>query len=160
MGIESAELSGRRADGSFFETGCPVTATTCVPSAQDVKNPVAMAVQLQEKVELERLSGNISATLTLLDNLSTQSTFGVDNTNSVRRSFAPRASALGAAYGGFARQGERSLSNLNFQQLLTYSPNFGASELEVVGGYAATNDNNRGFEAQMQGFITDVFGGN
>src|SRR5258708_16153997 len=145
MGIESAELSGRRADGSFFETGCPVTATTCVPSAQDVKNPVAMALQLQDNAESDRLLGNISATLTVLDNLSAQTTFGVDNTNSVRRSFAPRASALGAAYGGYARQGERSLDNLNFQQLLTYSPNYGASELEVVGGYEYTKNANRGF---------------
>ena len=79
--------------------------------------------------------------------------------NSVRRSFAPRASALGATYGGYARQGERSLENLNFQQLLTYSPHFGArNELEVVGGYEYTHFDNRGFDARSQGFITDQFG--
>lgn len=157
MAIYNPTFPVYRADGSFFETGCPVTATTCVPSAQDVKNPVAMARQLQDNAESNRLLGNVSATLTLLDNLSAQTSFGVDNTNSVRRSYAPRASALGAAYGGFADQGERNLDNLNFQQLLTYSPTYGASELEVVGGYENTKNDSRGFNVSMQGFITDAF---
>lgn len=160
MAIYNPTFPVYRADGSFFETGCPVTATTCVPSSQDVKNPVAMALQLQDNAESNRLLGNVSATLTLLDNLSAQTSFGVDNTNSVRRSFAPRASALGAAYGGYARQGERSLDNLTFEQLLTYAPTYGASELEVVGGYEYTKNDNRGFDVSMQGFITDVFGVN
>jgi TonB-dependent starch-binding outer membrane protein SusC len=160
MAIYNPTFPVYRADGSFFETGCPVTATTCVPSAQDVKNPVAMALQLQDNAESNRLLGNVSATLTLLDNLSAQTSFGVDNTNSVRRSYAPRASALGASYGGFADQGERNLENLNFQQLLTYSPTHGASELEVVGGYENTKNDARGFNVAMQGFLTDVFGVN
>src|SRR5439155_14497135 len=91
-------------------------------------------------------------------NLTAQTTLGVDNTHSERQTYAPRASAIGAAYGGYARQASRDLQNLNFQQLLTYSPRFGANqELEIVGGYEYTKIDNRGFDAQMQGFITDVF---
>jgi TonB-linked SusC/RagA family outer membrane protein len=149
----------RRADGAYFESGCAITAVTCTPSAQDVRNPVAMANQLLDVAPEQRLLGNFNATLALFENLSAQTTLGVDNTDAERRTYAPRASAVGAAYGGYARQAQRTLQNLNFQQLITYSPHFGAShELEVVGGYEFTKDDNRGFDSQMEGFITDVFG--
>jgi iron complex outermembrane receptor protein len=158
MAIYNPTYPVTRQDGSFFETGCPVTATTCLPSAQDVKNPVAMARQLTDLAPETRLLGNFNATVTLLEDLTAQTTLGIDNTDSERRSFAPRASALGAAFGGYARQAQRSLQNLNFQQLFTYTPRMGSNELEVVGGYEYTETDNRGFEAAMQGFITDVFG--
>jgi TonB-linked SusC/RagA family outer membrane protein len=149
----------RRSDGTFFESGCAVTAATCTPTAQDVRNPVAMANQLQDAAPETRLLGNFNATLTLTEGLAAQTTLGLDNSDSERRSFAPRASAVGAAYNGYARQASRSLQNLNFQQLLTYTPSLGTNhEFEIVGGYEYTKTDNRGFDAQSQGFITDVFG--
>src|SRR5205814_7348593 len=57
----------KRADGAFFETGCAVTATTCNPSAQDIRNPVAMAEQLEDVAPETRLLGNFNITATLLD---------------------------------------------------------------------------------------------
>jgi iron complex outermembrane receptor protein len=148
----------KRADGTYFETGCAVTATTCAPTAQDVRNPVAMANQLQDISPETRLLGNFNATVQLAEYLSAQTTLGIDNTDAERRTYAPRSSAVGAAYGGYARQAQRSLQNTNFQQLLTFSPHFGTNDLEVVGGYEYTKDDNRGFDAQMEGFITDAFG--
>ena len=149
----------KRTDGTFFESGCDLTAPSCSPSAQDVRNPVAMAKQIQDVSPETRILGNFNATLSFTDALSTQTTLGLDNSDAERQSFAPRASAVGAAYGGYARQAQRTLQNLNFQQLVTYSPRFGANhELEVVGGYEYTTTDNKGFDAQQQGFITDVFG--
>jgi iron complex outermembrane receptor protein len=140
----------RTANGSFFETGT---------GAQDVRNPVGIVEQLEDVAPEDRLLGNLTGTVSLLSNLTAQTTLGVDNTQAERRTFAPRSSAIGAAYGGYARQANRNLQNLNFQQLLTFSPHFGTSqELEVVGGYEYTKIDNKGFDAQAQGFITDVFG--
>jgi iron complex outermembrane receptor protein len=159
MVIYNPTFPVKRADGNFFESGCPISAASCTPSAQDVRNPVAMVKQIEDVAPETRLLGNFNATVSLLENLSAQTTLGLDNTNSERRQFAPRASAVGAAFGGLARQAERNLQNLNFQQLLTYNPKFSANqEFEIVGGYEFTKNDNRGFEAQMQGFITDVFG--
>jgi TonB-linked SusC/RagA family outer membrane protein len=151
----------RRASGQYFETWCPVAAAECnaAPTAQDLKNPVAMARLWHDEAPENRVLGNFTGTISLRSDLTTQTTLGVDNTESVRRTFAPRSSPVGAQYGGYARQAQRSLQNVNFQQLLTYSPRFGQNqELEVVGGYEYTKFDNRGFVAQMQGFITDVFG--
>jgi iron complex outermembrane receptor protein len=149
----------RRSDGTYFESGCAVTAATCTPTAQDVRNPVAMANQLQDAAPETRLLGNFNATLEVMEGLSTQTTLGLDNSDADRRSYAPRSSAVGAAYNGYARQAQRSLQNFNFQQLVTYTPRLGTNqEFEIVGGYEYTKTDNRGFDAQSQGFISDVFG--
>lgn len=141
----------KTASGSYYETGT---------GAQDVRNPVAMARELSDVAPEDRILGNATGTLSLLSNLTAQTTVGIDNNNSVRRTYLPRSNPVGAAYGGYARQAELSLNNQNFQQLLTYSPHFGGSELEVVGGYEFTHIDNQGFNAQVQGFITDQFGVN
>ena len=150
MVIYNPTFPVRNASGGYYEIG---------NGAQDVRNPVAMAQQIQDNSPEDRLLGNFTGALSILSNLTAQTTLGVDQAGSVRRTFAPIASPVGATYGGYASQAERDLQNLNFQQLLTYSPRFSTNqELEVVGGYEYTKTDNRGFGAQMQGFITDAFG--
>ena len=149
----------QRTDGTFFEGGCGVTAATCNPTAQDVRNPVALANQVQDLAPETRLLGNFNATLELLEGLSAQTTLGLDNSDSDRRTYWPRSSALGAAFSGYALRQQRTLQNLDFQQLLTYTPRLGTNhEFEIVGAYEYTTTDNQGFAAHSQGFITDVFG--
>jgi iron complex outermembrane receptor protein len=159
----------RRASGQYFETWCPandasgrpIEVCNAAPTAVDLKNPVAMATLWEDEAPENRILGNFTGTISLRQDLTSQTTLGVDYTAAVRRTFAPRASPVGAQYGGYARQADRSLQNVNFQQLLTFSPRFGANQdFEIVGGYEYTKVDNRGFDAQMQGFITDVFGVN
>jgi TonB-linked SusC/RagA family outer membrane protein len=158
MAIYNPTFPITRSSGQYFETGCPLAAAECTPSAQDVRNPVAMAEQWDDVAPENRLLGNFTGTLSLLENLTAQTTLGLDYTQSTRRTFVPRASALGAQFSGFARQADRNLQNANFQQLLTFTPTFGVDqELEVIGGYEYTKFDNRGFDAQAQGFITDRF---
>ena len=126
--------------------------------AQSVRNPVALAAQINDEAPENRVLGNITGTLQLLSMLTAQTTLGADYTNSVRQSYVPRTSPLGAEYNGVARQAERSLQNLNFQQLLTATPKIGTrQELEVVGGYEYSQFQNQGFEVTARGFITDAF---
>jgi iron complex outermembrane receptor protein len=133
----------------YFETGT---------GAQSARNPVALVKQIQDLAPENRVLGNMTATLTLLPNLTTQSTIGVDYNDVVRRTYLPRSNAIGAAVGGLARQANRNLQNVNFQQLLTYTPHFGKSqELDVVGGYEFSSYDNTGFEVIAQNFITDAF---
>jgi TonB-dependent starch-binding outer membrane protein SusC len=158
MVIYNPTFPVRRTDGNYFESGCAPSVATCAPSALDVRNPVGVVEQLDDVAPEDRLLGNFTGTVSLRQNLTAQTTLGADNTEASRRTFAPPNSPIGAAYGGYARQASRSLQNLNFQQLVTYSPRFGDHELEVVGGYEYTKTDNQGFDAQMQGFITSAFG--
>ena len=126
--------------------------------AQSVRNPVALAKQIVDKSPENRILGNLTGTVQLLDGLMSTTTVGTDYTSSVRQTYIPRSSPLGASLNGFASQAERSLQNINFQQLLTATPKLGANhELEVLGGYEYSKFQNDGFTAIMQGFITDAF---
>jgi TonB-linked SusC/RagA family outer membrane protein len=133
----------------FYEIG---------PGAQSVRNPVALANQITDQAPENRVLGNVTGTLSLLTGLTATTTLGADFTNSVRETYVPRISPLGASISGLARQAQRSLQNLNFQQLLTATPKIGGrQELEIVGGYEYSSFVNNGFEAITQGFITDAF---
>ena len=125
---------------------------------QSVRNPVALAEQVEDEAGESRVLGNVTATLTLMPGLTTQTTLGADYTDALRRTYFPRANAIGAAFNGLARQAQRNLQTLNLQQLVTYAPDIGERhEVEVVGGYEYTKTSNTGFEVIAQGFITDAF---
>jgi iron complex outermembrane receptor protein len=128
------------------------------PGSQDVRNPVALANQITDQAPENRVLGNLTGTVTLLPWVASTTTLGADYTNSVRQTYVPRVNPLGASLNGIARQAERSLQNLNFQQLLTFTPRIGEQqELDVVGGYEYTRFDNNGFEVISQGFVTDQF---
>ena len=82
-----------------------------------MRNPVALADQIRDQAPENRILGNVTGTVLLIDGLTAQTTIGADYTNSVRQTYIPRSSPLGAEFSGVARQAERSLQNLNFQQL-------------------------------------------
>ena len=136
-------------EAQFFEVGT---------GAQSARNPVALVKQIQDVAPENRILGNVTGTLTLLPGLTAQTTFGVDHNESVRRTYLPRENAIGAAFNGLARQANRNLQNINFQQLLTYNPQFAeGQELDIVGGYEYSTFDNSGFEVIAQNFITDAF---
>lgn len=137
------------ATGKYYEIG---------PGSQSVRNPVALAEQVKDEAPENRVLGNITGAFSLLPSLTSRTTFGIDFTDALRRTYFPLSNAVGAQFSGLARQAQRNLQNLNFQQTLTWNGGVGAdSELEVLGGYEYSTFENTGFEAIMQGFITDAF---
>src|SRR5439155_13554287 len=148
VAIYSPTFPIKTSTGSFFE----------IAGQTDVRNPVAMIHEISDQAPEDRLLGDASATVNLLSDLTAQTTVGVDINNSVRQTYYPRVSPTASGAGGIARQADLNLNNQNFQQLLTYAPHLGSSEVEVVGGYEYTHFDNKGFNAQSQGFITDQFG--
>jgi iron complex outermembrane receptor protein len=137
------------ASGAYYEVGT---------GAQGTRNPVALAEQVSDVAPENRVLGNLTGSLEIIPSLTAQTTLGVDYTDAVRDTYFPIINPIGAQYGGAARQAQRSLQNLNFQQLLTFTPKLGGSqELDIVGGYEYSTFNNHGFEVISQGFVTDVF---
>jgi iron complex outermembrane receptor protein len=133
----------------FYEVGA---------GAQDTRNPVALVKQIQDLAPENRILGNVTATLSILPSLTAQTTIGEDYNDVVRRTYIPRDNAIGASVGGMARQANRNLQNINFQQLLTFNPHFAdKQEIDVVGGYEYSKFENSGFEVIAQNFITDAF---
>jgi TonB-linked SusC/RagA family outer membrane protein len=134
--------------GAFYE----------LPGSPTTRNPVALATQVIDQAPENRVLGNLTGSFEVIPSLTAQSTVGVDYTTSVRGTYFPIANPIGAQFSGTARQAERTLQNLNFQQLLTFTPKLAdRHEIDVIGGYEYSRFDNHGFEAYSQGFITDVF---
>ncbi len=139
----------RKPDGSYYEVGA---------GAQSIRNPVALSRQISDEAPENRTLGNFTASYALFPTVTVKSTLGADIANSVRQTYFPLSSPVGASTNGRARQAERSLSNLNFQSLITWAPQIGTdNEVEILGGYEFSKFENRGFEAEMRGFLTDAF---
>ncbi len=135
-------------NGRYYEIGA---------GSQSVRNPVALAEQTIDEAPENRLLGNVTARLSIFPSLSTQTLLGVDYTNSIRRTYFPRSGPVGAQVGGLARQWDRSLQTVNFQQLLTFNPQINERhEFEVVGGYEYNEFQNPAFGVIAQGFVTDL----
>jgi TonB-dependent starch-binding outer membrane protein SusC len=148
MVIYNPTLPIKTGAGAYYE----------IPGQTSVLNPVALIHEITDNSPEDRVLGNVSGTVQLLSDLTAQTTLGIDINNANRTSFYPSTSPIASGASGIANQAELSLNNQNFQQLVTYSPHFGKSELEVVGGYEYTHFDNKGFGAQAQGFVTNAYG--
>jgi len=135
---------------SFFEEGT---------GRQGVRNPVALARQVQDEGSTIRTIANVTSSLQLLPSLSVQLNVGSDRSNGQRNIYLPRNNPVGFEFGGRAIQTQRALSNQNLQTLLTWSPTLGNGVgFDIVGGYEFTDFDNTDFGAEAQGFTTDAFG--
>ncbi len=139
----------RNANGAYYEVGA---------GAQSIRNPVALSRQISDQAPENRTLGNFTASYALFPSVTVKTTLGADIASSVRQTYFPLTNPVGASTNGRARQAERSLSNLNLQTLVTWAPQIGANnEFELLGGYEFSKFENRGFEAEMRGFLTDAF---
>lgn len=134
---------------AFYEIG---------PGRQSVRNPVGVAEQVADDATTNRTLGNLQATYSVTSFLTASVNVGTDRTSGVRRTYLPRASAVGAEWNGRARQVNRNLSNNTLQTLLTFAPRISdTQELEVVGGYEYSDFDNGEFGAEGRNFLTDAF---
>ncbi|MGH7506635.1 MAG: SusC/RagA family TonB-linked outer membrane protein, partial [Longimicrobiales bacterium] len=134
---------------AFFEIG---------PGSQSVRNPVALARQVDDFANTTRTLGNASAELDLLRNLTARVNLGVDRSESTRRTYFPRSNPVGASVDGLARQVQRDNTALTLQSLLTFQQDFSdRHRLQIVGGYEYNDYELGEFGAEAHGFLTDAF---
>jgi iron complex outermembrane receptor protein len=154
---------------AIFNPTQPVTVTDSTGTryyeigtgSQSVRNPVALAEQIQDFGTTNRTLGNISADLDLLPGLTGRINVGVDKSGGVRRIYLPRSSPAGAQYGGLAQQIDRDNQSKTFQGMLTYTRQFAAvHDLDVVGVYEFSESRIEEFRAEARSFLTDVTGFN
>lgn len=147
----------------YYETSCvaPTSPTTCTGTAQDDKNPVALANQIQSFGNSNRVLGNSSAEFDLATPLTARVLLGVDRTDGNRSDYFPLASPAGAGTSGDARQAQRTNLAKTLQTVLTFHPDFtGNSAFDLLGGYEYNDYSLTEFIAEAQGFLTDALGFN
>jgi iron complex outermembrane receptor protein len=138
---------------SFYEAGT---------GRQAVRNPVAMANQVQDFGSTTRALGNVTAELDLfpsvIPGLTGSLNLGADITDGLRQIYLPRSSPVGAEWGGRAQQANRDNRSVTFQSLLNYRTSLlEQHDIDVVGGYEFSEYRTEEFGAEGRGYITDAF---
>jgi len=136
----------RNEDGSFFEF------------LQSIRNPVGLLEQVTDITDQERILGNFSTEVDVLENLTWKGTFGADVSSAVRRSYIPNENAVGATVNGEASQNERRLSNIVTQSTLRYNRDLldGDQSLRLLGGFEFKQETFQELGTTVQGFVTDA----
>jgi iron complex outermembrane receptor protein len=123
-----------------------------------VRNPVALAEELNDRANTTRTLGNITAAYSILPTLTASANIGVDRSSGLRQTYFPAANPVGSLTNGLARQANRNVSTATAQTLLTLNQPIGDNQtLEVVGGYEYSETRLGDFAATAQNFLTDAF---
>ena len=130
--------------------------------AQNIRNPVGIANQIQDRSNTQRILGNFDANYAFLTGLTGTVRVGVDRSTGLRQSYLPLNSPVGAQYNGLAQQSNLNITNPTFQSTLTYDGSFdkgplGQQSLNLLGGYEYTKQTISQFLAAVNNFTTDQF---
>ena len=125
-----------------------------------IRNPVAMANQIENVGSTTRTLGNAEAEFDVTRGLTAKINVGLDNSNGIRQEYYPIASPLGRALGnGLAQQQDLENNTQTLQTLLTYDGQVGESNtLNVVGGYEYSKFKTNWVMGRGIGFFTDAYG--
>jgi iron complex outermembrane receptor protein len=135
-------------DGSWYETGA---------GRQSVRNPVALANQVEDFSKMTRSLGNVSADIDLIEGLTLRMNYGADRSQSTRRTFLPKNSPVGAEFGGRAIQANRERTSQTFQSYLTYNEIFAEDHtVDILAGYEYNEFLFEEFRAETRDFVTDA----
>jgi len=126
-----------------------------------VRNPVALAEEIQDVGATTRTLGNMSGEFDLFRGLTGRVVIGVDRFDSNRNTYFPRSNPVGAEFNGLARQANRNNTSKTIQTTLTFDPDIGTShEFSLLGGYEFSESNLAEFSAESRSFLTDASGYN
>ncbi|HUF66645.1 MAG TPA: SusC/RagA family TonB-linked outer membrane protein [Gemmatimonadaceae bacterium] len=146
--ISTASATGEE----FFEIGS---------GSQSVRNPVALARQIQDVGTSTRALGNMTVELDLIADLTARLNIGADRIDGQRNFYVPRASPAGAAFQGLAQRKSRDNTTTILQTVLNWVPQFaGIHQFEMLGGYEFNEHTLSSFGAEAREFLTDAFGFN
>src|SRR2546425_54645 len=133
---------------------------------EDTRYRASLNFMNQEGVAIsngfQRVQGRLNATHNAFDNrlrlgLTAQVNVGVDRSDGSRNIYLPKASPVGASFGGLARQSSLDNTTVTLQTLLTLRRQFGdIHSLDVVGGYEFSKFNTGNLTTQGQGYVTDA----
>ena len=129
--------------------------------SQSVRNPVAIANQVQDKGTSDRTLGNISADYDIFSALTARVLIGVDRTQGDRNAYLPRVSPVGAQFNGLAQRANSDNTSKTLQTVLTFHPQLASNrDFELLGGYEYNQHIFNNFGVQSRSFLTDAFGFN
>lgn len=121
-------------------------------------NPYAVATEFINQIVNDRLQGNLYAEYDIFKDLKFRVTMGATTNSGRTGNYTPTTLNAGRNVGGAASiNANRSTSLLN-ENYLTYSKNlFNNHNLNVMAGYSYQREDNEGWSASGQNYLTDAF---
>ncbi|MCC5929927.1 MAG: TonB-dependent receptor [Cyclobacteriaceae bacterium] len=121
-------------------------------------NPYAVATQFVNQIVNDRLQGNLYAEYDIFRDLKFRVTMGATTNSGRTGNYTPTTLNAGRNVGGAASiNANRSTSLLN-ENYLTYNKNlFNNHSLNVMAGYSYQREDNEGWSASGQNYLTDAF---
>ncbi len=132
-----------------------------IPNQRSLRNPVALAEEIQDFGTTTRTLGNLSGDLDLFKGLTARVALGVDRFDANRGTYFPRSNPVGEEYQGLGRQSNRNNTSKTIQTTLTFQPEFSPRhDFSLLGGYEFVQSDLAEFAAEARGFVTDLLGFN
>ena len=122
-----------------------------------IPNPLSY-LTVTDKTAFKRLLGNAWGEWEIVSGLKAKANYSYDQSTSKRSIYYPTTFLFGARTGGNAAIGETNATSKLIEYTLNYSKNIGENQhLNAVGGYSYQVNNNDGFNAQNNSFVSDLY---
>ncbi len=126
-----------------------------------VRNPVAIAEQIDQIAKTTRVLGNTTAEYEIVEGLNAKVNLGLNRSSSTLRSYTPKVSPLGSTDNGIAFQSTLEKASKLIEVTTTYDTNLGGDhDLTLLGGYSWQDFVTERFQVSVTGFVTDATGFN
>ncbi|MCH7859666.1 MAG: SusC/RagA family TonB-linked outer membrane protein [Candidatus Marinimicrobia bacterium] len=127
------------------------------PTSNTIRNPVALANEIDDTTEKLRIFANATAEYEIVPGLSAKINLGLDRTNATRFIYQPSSLPYMAEIGGRADLRENQNQSVLFESTLNYKADLGDSRIETWAGYTYQEFEIQGFGTSAEGFVVDTW---
>ncbi len=120
-------------------------------------NPVAYATEAKNRLDNNRILGNINGTITFMEGLSLRVSAGVDMNSIARGRYFPRSTYEGYVVNGSASKSNNNISSWLNENVLNYDKTFGIHKLNLIAGFTMQEEIAEGNSSGASDFPSDIF---
>ena len=144
---------------SLMSVDCPVVLTSLGLNCGSIPNPVASALDVQDKLGDTRVLAGVSGDYTLLTGLVFHTNIGADLSNRTRDTYFPRTTLQGLGVNGRAIRGTQANTSWLNEYTLNYSRSLNESNrFQGLVGYTRQTYKSVRESANNTNFVSDVTG--
>ena len=151
----------RRTDGNYslVSTDCPVALTAVGINCGNIPNPVASALDVQDRLGDTRVLAGVTGDYALGAGFAFRTNIGADLSNRTRDTYYPRTTLQGASLNGRALRGTLNATSWLNEYTLNYDKAIGTlHHLQAVGGYTRQQQTQTREQLNNSNFVSDVTG--
>lgn len=154
-------MSPYRADGTYtlLGTDFPQALLNLGVAAGNVPNPLASALEVQDKLFDTRLLANVSGEYKIAKGLTWRTTVGSDLSFRGRDTYYPRTTLQGFGQNGRAIRGTTNNTSFLNENTLSWNASIGtAHQFSAVAGYTRQQLNSTKSDMRNSNFVSDITG--